>query len=241
MISRMTSSLGVQATPVSLGGATSSVWAIGDYVLRVGPRTRITSELDAAQAASSVISVPTIVDRVDIDDQSGVLMKRVPGAPAGDLSNCSALEANRRGRRCGLLHQALSTVRAPNSVPVVSGLADPGPEPRLLHLDLHPWNVLVDPAGEIFTVIDWANASVGPPEIDLARTATILTLDPATQRLNADSRWQALVDGWREGSGWDALPERAWVWAMRFMLNDLSTRYSEADLQPIRAALANLR
>ena len=38
----------------------------------------------------------------------------------------------------------------------------------IVHLDLHPDNVILAPAGPV--VIDWSNAVVGPPGIDLART-----------------------------------------------------------------------
>ncbi len=42
----------------------------------------------------------------------------------------------------------------------------------LLHLDLHPLNVLVGPDGPV--VIDWVNAEPGPPGLDVAMTAVIL-------------------------------------------------------------------
>ncbi len=42
----------------------------------------------------------------------------------------------------------------------------------LLHLDLHPLNVLWTPRGP--TVIDWTNAAVGDPGFDVAMTAVIL-------------------------------------------------------------------
>jgi aminoglycoside phosphotransferase (APT) family kinase protein len=47
----------------------------------------------------------------------------------------------------------------------------PGGQP-LLHLDLHPLNVLVGPDGPV--VIDWTNAEPGPPGLDLALSAVIL-------------------------------------------------------------------
>lgn len=46
-----------------------------------------------------------------------------------------------------------------------------GAEP-LLHLDLHPLNVIVSSAGPV--VIDWTNASSGPPGLDVAMSALIL-------------------------------------------------------------------
>jgi Ser/Thr protein kinase RdoA (MazF antagonist) len=44
----------------------------------------------------------------------------------------------------------------------------------VVHLDLHPGNVLLGPAGPV--VIDWRNAVDGPPELDLAVTALIMAL-----------------------------------------------------------------
>ena len=39
--------------------------------------------------------------------------------------------------------------------------------------------MLVDDAGEVTAVIDWTNAAAGDPQLDAARTWSILTLDPA--------------------------------------------------------------
>ncbi|MFF7978789.1 phosphotransferase family protein [Streptomyces sp. NPDC007901] len=48
--------------------------------------------------------------------------------------------------------------------------ADPGA--RVLHLDLHPDNVMLTPDGP--RVIDWTNAEDGPPGLDWAMSAVIL-------------------------------------------------------------------
>jgi len=50
----------------------------------------------------------------------------------------------------------------------------PGTCHGFVHLDLHPDNVLLGPAGPV--VIDWRNAVDGPPELDLAVTALIMAL-----------------------------------------------------------------
>jgi tRNA A-37 threonylcarbamoyl transferase component Bud32 len=46
------------------------------------------------------------------------------------------------------------------------------PAVRVLHLDLHPDNVILTPDGPV--VIDWRNATEGSPALDLAMTALIL-------------------------------------------------------------------
>jgi hypothetical protein len=57
-----------------------------------------------------------------------------------------------------------------------------GSRQGVVHLDLHPDNVLLGPAGPV--VIDWRNAVDGPPELDLAVTALIMAL-VATDRGHA--------------------------------------------------------
>ncbi|WP_405854045.1 phosphotransferase [Streptomyces sp. NBC_00090] len=47
-----------------------------------------------------------------------------------------------------------------------------GPDTRLLHLDLHPGNVVLTPGGPV--VIDWQTAWEGPPGLDCAMSALIL-------------------------------------------------------------------
>ncbi|MGW1182806.1 phosphotransferase [Streptomyces drozdowiczii] len=56
----------------------------------------------------------------------------------------------------------------------------PDPDDRVLHLDLHPDNVLLTAGGPV--VIDWSNTEEGPPALDRAVSALILAqaaVDPA--------------------------------------------------------------
>jgi aminoglycoside phosphotransferase (APT) family kinase protein len=76
----------------------------------------------------------------------------------------------------------------------------PGACEGVVHLDLHPENVILGPAGPV--VIDWRNAMDGPPELDLAVTALIIALvatdpkhpmaEPAIEMLSAFAH---LADG----------------------------------------------
>jgi aminoglycoside phosphotransferase (APT) family kinase protein len=63
------------------------------------------------------------------------------------------------------LHKRLHEIAAP------PGLRDAGIGDRLLHLDLHPDNVLLSAAGPV--VIDWTNARRGDPALDVALTWVI--------------------------------------------------------------------
>ena len=63
------------------------------------------------------------------------------------------------------LHERLHQIAAPSSLPAA------GPGDRLLHLDLHPDNVMLSPGGPF--VIDWTNARRGAPALDVALTWVI--------------------------------------------------------------------
>jgi aminoglycoside phosphotransferase (APT) family kinase protein len=64
------------------------------------------------------------------------------------------------------LHHRLHAIEAPQELPSA------GPGGRLLHLDLHPENVILSPAGPV--VIDWTNARSGEAALDPAMTWVIL-------------------------------------------------------------------
>ena len=53
------------------------------------------------------------------------------------------------------------------------------PDARVLHLDLHPGNVILSPGGPV--VIDWRNCAEGPPDLDLAVSALILAQAAANE------------------------------------------------------------
>jgi len=82
--------------------------------------------------------------------------------------------------------------------------ADAAKAPRaLLHLDSHPANVLIDGAGRVTGVIDWANGIAGPPVADLARTWAVFATVPVPP-------------------GWGA-PRRAFCCACRFWRGNPAT------------------
>ena len=214
----------------ALGGRSGSAWSDGDVVLRVGER--VADEVAAASAAAGHLPVPRVLDRLDLDDVCAVLLERVPGRPAGELAMERPDRAAAAGRACGELHDALADVAGP------PGLRDaPGADSRdrrLLHLDLHPFNVLVNDDGEPTGVIDWANAAAGDPELDRARTWSLLTLDPAARELGHRPGWATLTEHWLQAGRLHALSAAARIWACRFMLADLAARHTRAELAHIR-------
>jgi len=68
------------------------------------------------------------------------------------------------------LHERLHAIPAPPDLPAAG--PGKGDGDRLLHLDLHPENVLLARDGPV--VIDWTNARRGEPALDVALTWVIL-------------------------------------------------------------------
>lgn len=219
-----------------LGGNSGSSWAIGKHVLRVGLRAG--EEILALSAAAAVLPVPKVHGRVDVGPLTGVLLERLPGRPAGALALARPDRAEVAGQACGRLHAALSGVRAPAGLRPVG---KPEPDGRLLHLDLHPFNVLVDDEGVVTGVIDWSNAASGEPMLDRARSWSILTLDPAARARRSAPGWLALTEAWIHAADLMNLPPRARAWACEFMLRDLARRYPGRGLDYLKRALTEAR
>jgi aminoglycoside phosphotransferase (APT) family kinase protein len=73
----------------------------------------------------------------------------------------------RHARTLARLHDQLHQIAAP------AGLARPlGPGTRVLHLDLHPGNVMLTPDGPF--VIDWSNGCAGEAGVDVAMAYLIM-------------------------------------------------------------------
>jgi hypothetical protein len=72
------------------------------------------------------------------------------------------------GSELAELHQWLHRLPAPDWVK----RAPRGAGDRLLHMDLHPLNVLVARNGPV--VIDWTNAACGDPSVDVALAWTLI-------------------------------------------------------------------
>lgn len=68
-------------------------------------------------------------------------------------------------------------------------------EAGICHLDFQPFNVLSD-GSEVTGIVDWSNARVADPMLDVARTRVILELAPA---LLPDQPIAAFTAAWAEG------------------------------------------
>lgn len=245
-------SLGVRVESIApLGGLSGQSWSCGEHVLRLGEVEQLRRETVAMAAASSVVPVPDVHEVAEFVDPDGrvrgaLLLERMPGRPAADASHRSSDQMRRIGEACGAVHARLATAAAPDELPLVirGGAAAWPDEPSscvLLHLDLHPLNVLVDEHGQVSGVIDWANVARGPEELDRARTWSILTFDPEAARLCNSPGGAALVDGWSAAAGWAGLPSVAVAWSCDYLLDDLAHRPATDALQHARRRLERAR
>ena len=79
------------------------------------------------------------------------------------------------------------------------------PDLCVLHLDLHPDNVMLGPAGPV--LIDWRNAAEGPADLDLAMTAVILAQVAVDDRLPISGPAGALLAEFLHRAGGDPLSQ----------------------------------
>jgi aminoglycoside phosphotransferase (APT) family kinase protein len=103
------------------------------------------------------------VPRVHVAEGPDLILERVHGPALLEALVCGEVAVRTGAELLADLHVRLHAVPA-----------RPGAGQGVVHLDLHPDNVLLGPAGPV--VIDWRNAADGPPELDLAVTALIMAL-----------------------------------------------------------------
>ncbi|MFD1719859.1 phosphotransferase [Georgenia deserti] len=153
--------------PLIASGRDAEIFELGDgLVLRRARDGRSLAEEAAVMAAARAGGVPVPAVH-EVTDDGAVVLDKV----TGPTLQTELLRRSWRTRAAaGVLHELHETV---HRVASPAGLAPSGiPGTTLLHLDLHPMNVLMSPDGPV--LIDWANARSGPPEADLANTWVIL-------------------------------------------------------------------
>jgi aminoglycoside phosphotransferase (APT) family kinase protein len=145
-------------------GRSADVYALdGDRVLR-----RYRSEMDASREAPVMAHLAAHgypVPEVFPGDhpRTDLVMRRLSGPTMLHALLAGEMAVEEAGAVLARLLLRLHEVPARLA-------ADPGD--RVLHLDLHPDNVMLTPDGPV--VIDWSNTEEGPPELDCAMSALIL-------------------------------------------------------------------
>jgi aminoglycoside phosphotransferase (APT) family kinase protein len=116
-----------------------------------------------AYLAEAGFPVPAVYDASGPD----LVMERLAGRDMlADLSGRPWLVRRHAATLAGL-HDRLHAIAAPPSLRAAFGPGD-----RVLHLDLHPGNVMLTGAGPV--VIDWTNVAAGAPAADVAMAWLII-------------------------------------------------------------------
>jgi len=240
------------------GGADTLIWRLetdtGSYALRLfrAEQAPAAQREVAAMAAAREhgLPVPVLAREGIWSERPVMVLSWMPGLTLRQALIDRPEAANALGEAFGRAQARIHQCPAPAMLRERSArwLAIPGAEAeitkhvqqacaqtqRLLHLDYHPLNVLVE-QGAISAILDWTNACSGDPRCDLARTETILTFAPAHHpEAQATEMWKALIAGWRRGytamaGAIDGMgPFRSW--AAAFLVHDLRPRLGRPDL-----------
>ncbi|MFD5064147.1 phosphotransferase [Streptomyces sp. NPDC058394] len=105
--------------------------------------------------------VPKVYEVTDTD----MVLERLTGPTMLEALAQRPWRVRSLGRVLGGLHDRLHGLPAPAWLPKRFGTAG---DDRVLHLDLHPDNVILTGRGPV--VIDWSNAGAGDPAADVAMT-----------------------------------------------------------------------
>jgi aminoglycoside phosphotransferase (APT) family kinase protein len=161
--------MGTTATkpgPLIGSGRSADVFEYGEgLVLRRYRRPRDTNLEVAAMEHVRAHGFPVPAARAL--GPTDIVMDRVQGRVMLDDLGRRPWLAPRHAATLAALHDRLHAIPGPSWLPAPAGEGE-----VLLHLDLHPDNVVLGPAGPV--VIDWSRVARGPAEVDVALTWLVL-------------------------------------------------------------------
>ncbi|GHJ47783.1 hypothetical protein Cs7R123_51250 [Catellatospora sp. TT07R-123] len=143
-------------------GRSANVYAVDDGRVLRRYRDGGDTAAEAAimgYAAAHGLPVPHVYQAQGPD----LIMDRLDGPSLRDAMLDGSIDIDAGAQILAGLHSRL------HAAPTRPGAA---PGSRLLHLDLHPDNVIL--TDECPVVIDWRNAADGPPDLDVAMSALIV-------------------------------------------------------------------
>ncbi|MFI7421938.1 phosphotransferase [Nonomuraea sp. NPDC049684] len=209
-------------------GRTADVYAIGpDRVLRRNRLPADTRREAAVMAHVAACGYPVPRVYPGGHGPADLVMERLAGPTMLHALLTGRMRAGEAGTMLARLLRRLHELPARTA-------ADPGH--RVLHLDLHPDNVMLTPRGPM--VIDWSNAEDGPPALDRAMSAVILAevaVQPATGIADVA---QAVLGGLLAGLG-DVLPEAEHLAAARAR-REANPTLSAAEVAALGAAVGEI-
>ncbi len=215
-----------------------------------------------AAAAEHGVPVPAIVLTASVDDRPVLVTTFASGEPVTVAIGRHPERARAIGLAYGAALGRLNEVHAPDQQALQhrSWIDRGGPalapihpllqrlhvRDRLLHLDAHPNNVLID-GSSISAIIDWENTMAGPPQMDLARTLALLraarwggmipeVLQPALDQLEC-----GVVEGHPLIIGADPHPQLSTAWGMGMTIDDLTNHLGRPDSWVTEEVLARLK
>ena len=146
-------------------GRASEVFDLGDGRVLRRFRTGGDPEREALvmeHARNCGFPVPRVLEAT----ADGLVLERIEGPTMVQELWRQPWRVRRHAALLARLHHDLHELIAPATLAAVSE------GDRLLHLDLHPENVILSPRGAV--VIDWTNARRGDPSLDVALTWVII-------------------------------------------------------------------
>ncbi|WP_019586543.1 phosphotransferase family protein [Deinococcus apachensis] len=232
------------------GGSTLPTWQVntphGPLAVRLYPTflewvargmARLSTVLREAN-----FPVPGVVAVVeDLPGYVALIQEWLPGVTCGEALRREPGQAWAYGVQFGQLQARLHTLPIPpevaGEVPCLETHLPPPARLAWLHLDYHPLNVLVA-EGRVSAVLDWENVRLGDARADVARTLSILSVDPVVWRAGQEVRQslrtfrRGYLAGYAGGLMDDLPPFLAW--AGEFMLRDRGPHCAEAGLVHVR-------
>ena len=227
--------VGDQPGPLIGAGRSADIYDIGhDRVLR-----RFRSDYDTRREADLMIylaqagyPVPAVYDASGRD----IVMQRLEGRDMVAAIGRRPWLARSYGRILADLHNRLHQIDAPAGTRPAFEAGD-----KVVHLDLHPANVMLTARGPM--VIDWSNAAAGAPAADVAM-AYVIVASSETDLLPGPVR--AVVAPVRAAALRQFLasvrddPGPVLASAARYRMSDINIRPSEVKkLQQIAARAAS--
>ncbi|MGI9596352.1 MAG: phosphotransferase [Acidimicrobiales bacterium] len=149
-------------------GRAADIFDQGDGTVLRRYRTDHNTESEA-RLVSWLHDVGFPVPAVHHADGGDIVMDHIPGPTMMEDLTERPWRVVAHIRTLARLQRRLNSMAAP---PWLSSGETIPPGPALLHLDLHPMNVILSPSGPI--VIDWTNARRGPAGFDAAMTYIIM-------------------------------------------------------------------
>lgn len=179
--------------PLLASGRDADVFAIDDD--RVLRRYRNGGDVAAEATVMAYVAergypVPEVYEAAETD----LVMERLDGPTMGQALIAGDLEVQQGGLVLADLHSRLHDLPA---------RLDSDPGVRILHLDLHPENVMLSRRGPV--VIDWRNATEGPPDLDLALSALIIAQVATDEARGVGEMATALMTAFLRHAGGDPL------------------------------------